>query len=260
MHSSSHRLSRRSFLQHTGAAVLAFPFVSRLGAASANGMLRHASFGASGMAGADLNAITGTGTFGDMGCHIYDPVFNALALTAPVSVRSEGPAPGADSWAINAVIHYLFPGTPHTESDTIRVTWYDGDRRPPQSVAALLEGQELPGQGSVFIGTKGVMLLPHVDRPSLFPKADFADYQMPEISGANHWEQFVNACLGHGATSANFDYAGPLTETVLLGSLATRFPKQTLEWNSAQLTFTNVKEANTFVGRSYRKGWEPRWV
>ena len=51
----------------------------------------------------------GTGTFGDMGCHIYDPVFKSLELTAPLSVRSEGPTPNQWNWAINAVIHYVFP-------------------------------------------------------------------------------------------------------------------------------------------------------
>ena len=49
-----------------------------------------------------------------MGCHIYDPVFQALALTAPLSVRSEHEAPNADSWAKNATCVYVFPGTTYT--------------------------------------------------------------------------------------------------------------------------------------------------
>jgi hypothetical protein len=66
----------------------------------------------------------------------------------------------------------------------------------------------------------------------------------------------VDAILGTGQTQANFDYAGPLTEAVLLGSVATRFPKTTLEWDAAGLVFPNTKEANQFVRRTYRKGWE----
>ena len=63
----------------------------------------------------------GTATFGDMGCHIYDPVFESLALTAPLSVRSEGPAPNKESWAVDALIHYTFPGTPlHRRQDRER--------------------------------------------------------------------------------------------------------------------------------------------
>ncbi len=206
----------------------------------------------------------GTGTFGDMGCHIYDPVFKALALTAPLSVRSEGPAPNDHSWATDAIIRYVFPGTQFTEGNTVKVTWYDGDQRPPAEIQELVKPQnpapdakpwKLTDQGSIFIGTKGVMLLPHIARPKLFPVEQYAGFKMPELQSANHWHQFVNAILGKDKTQANFDYAGPLTEAVLLGSVATRFPHQTLEWNAKKMTF-NVKDANQFVRRKYRKGWE----
>ena len=66
----------------------------------------------------------------------------------------------------------------------------------------------------------------------------------------------MNAVQGEGKTGANFDYAGPLTEAVLLGSVATRFPMATLDWDAAALKFTNTAEANQFVQRAYRKGWE----
>ncbi len=198
----------------------------------------------------------GTGTFGDMGCHIYDPVFKALALTAPLSVRSEGAAPNNHSWATDALIHYLFPGTAYTEGKLVRVTWYDGDQRPPKDVLALLGETEVPDQGSIFIGTKGVLLLPHIGRPVLLPEKDFEGYEKIRVAGDDHWTQWVEACLGKGTPAANFDYSGPLTESVLLGSVATRFPKTTLEWNAAQVKFTNVGEANRYVRRTYRKGWE----
>ncbi|MBK7998710.1 MAG: Gfo/Idh/MocA family oxidoreductase [Verrucomicrobia bacterium] len=197
----------------------------------------------------------GTGTFGDMGCHIYDPVFKALALTAPLSVRSEGAAPNDHSWATDAIIHYVFPGTEFTAFKKVNVTWYDGDQRPPAEVVALAGGK-IPDQGSVFLGTQGVMVLPHISKPKLLPTADFADFKMPDVKGANHWHQFVDAIVGKDKTQANFDYAGPLTEAILLGSVASRFPKTTLEWNAKKLKFTNVKEANQYVRREYRKGWE----
>jgi predicted dehydrogenase len=198
----------------------------------------------------------GTGTFGDMGCHIYDPVFKALALTAPLSVRSEGPAPNQWNWAINAVIHYVFPGTPYTEDKTVAVTWYDGDARPPKDVQALLGAEPMPDQGSIFIGAKGVLLLPHIAAPRLLPEAQFESYPVPRVTGEDHWRQFVEACLGNGAASANFDYSGPLTEAVLLGGVATHFPQTTLNWDGARLRFTNLGEANQYVRRPYRKGWE----
>jgi predicted dehydrogenase len=197
----------------------------------------------------------GTATFGDMGCHIYDPVFGALRLTAPITVRSEGPAPGQNSWALDSVIRYVFPGTSVTEGKTVAVTWYDGDQRPPKEVQALIGTRKMPDQGSIFIGTKGVMLLPHVAMPVLLPEADFRDFKMPEITPNNHYFQFVETVQGKNKTSTLFDYSGPLTESVLLGPLATRFPKTTLEWNSAKLKFNNSPEATRHVRRDYRSGW-----
>lgn len=198
----------------------------------------------------------GTGTFGDMGCHIYDPVFGALGVDAPISVRSEGPAPNAHSWAINAIVKYVFPGTRFTDGKTVAVTWYDGDERPPADVQALVEGDKLPGQGSIFIGTKGVMVVPHVGFPKFYPVASFRDFKLPELKTNNHYHQWVDAIQGKGQTSAGFDYSGPLSETVLLGSLATRFPKTTLEWDSRKLRFRNEKQANAFLKRKYRAGWK----
>jgi predicted dehydrogenase len=216
----------------------------------------------------------GTGTFGDMGCHIFDPVFESLALTAPISLRSEGPAPDAWNWANNAHIRYLFPGTKYTESETIAVTWYDGDNRPPAEVMALIKpaaaiasaepagsdgkrrvpAQQLD-QGSILIGTKGVLHVPHIASPKLYPEKDFRDYPLPEIAGTHHWSDWAEACISGAKPSANFDYSGPLTETVLLGSVAVRFPQATLEWDAEKLRFKNKPEADAFVRRSYREGW-----
>ena len=198
----------------------------------------------------------GTGTFGDMGCHIYDPVVNALGLGAPLTVRSEGAAPNEWSWATDAVIQYVFAGTAFTEGQKVSVTWYDGDAKPPAEIQALLEGQPLPGQGSIFIGTKGQILLPHIDWPKLFPLAQYKDFQIERLEAGNHYKQFADAILGGATPSAAFEYSGPLTETVLLGGVATFFPKTTLEWDSASLRFRNAPEASAKVRRKYRTGWE----
>ena len=217
----------------------------------------------------------GTGTFGDMGCHIFDPVFEALALTAPLSLRSEGPAPDAWNWSTNARIRYVFPGTKFTAEKTVPLTWYDGDERPPAEVRALValpesEKQRLaagdaakkkradaPDEGSIIIGTEGVLHVPHIATPRLFPFEKFKDYPLPQVAGTHHWSDWAEACVGGpGKPLAPFAYAGPLTESVLLGSVAVRFRETKLEWNSAKLAFDNVKEANAFIRRTYRKGWE----
>jgi predicted dehydrogenase len=198
----------------------------------------------------------GTGTFGDMGCHILDPVFGSLALTAPTSVRSEGGAPNDDSWGLEGEVKYVFPGTKHT-TETLTLTWYHGNRRPPTEVQKLVGGK-LVGQGSIYIGTEGVLYSRYDGprEPLLFPAEKFADYKVPSADEGNHYREFVEACRGNGKTSAPFDYSGPLTESVLLGCLATRFPKTTLEWDAAKLQVTNEKAPNRFVRRTYRKGWE----
>ncbi|MDQ1472119.1 MAG: hypothetical protein QOJ99_3599 [Bryobacterales bacterium] len=197
----------------------------------------------------------GTATFGDMGCHILDPVFGSLQLGSPVSVRSEGEAPNGESWALDTLIRYVFPGTPYTAEKTVPVTWYDGDRLPPAEIRALAGSLKFPGQGSIFIGTKGQMLLPHIAMPLLMPAQDFTGYVMPEEVRTDHYFEFADAVLGSGKTSTPFDFSGPLTESVLLGPLATRFPNTTLEWNGAKAKFSNSTEANRFLRRRYRKEW-----
>ena len=196
----------------------------------------------------------GTGTFGDMGCHIFDPVFTALGLRAPNAVRSEGPAPNQWNWALDSCIHYSFPGTALTADKTLTVTWYDGAEKPPPDIRALVEGDELPNTGSILVGTEGTLVIPHVARPLLYPDKKFADFKYPEVASGDHWGEFVEACRGQGQTSAPFSYSGPLTETVLLGGVASHFPQSTLHWDAAKLKF-NEPEANRFVRRTYRKGW-----
>lgn len=215
----------------------------------------------------------GSGTFGDMGCHILDPIFEALTLTAPVSLRSEGPPPDAWNWSSNATLRYIFPGTRFTRDKTVAVTWYDGDARLPTEILSRIPGakerantlvtdhangakQVELNEGSLIIGVDGVLHIPHVAPPKLYPAEKFKDYIMPQATQGHHWTEWAEACVNGSKTSANFDYSGPLTETVLLGSVAMRFPQTTLEWNSTQLRFSNEESANQFIRRQYRKGWE----
>lgn len=91
----------------------------------------------------------------------------------------------------------------------------------------------------------------------LFPENKFSDYKLPEIKGTHHWSDWAEAIVGlPGKPEASFDYSGPLTEAVLLGSVAVRYPHTTLNWNSSALRFDNEIQANAFLRRTYRKGWE----
>jgi predicted dehydrogenase len=197
----------------------------------------------------------GTGTFGDMGCHILDPVFSSLSLTQPISVRAEAGAPNAHNWGLHCIVRYTFPGTKVT-TDRVTLTWYDGSARPPAEVRNRIGKRNLSGQGSLYIGTDGVLYSPYIAAPILLPEEKFRDYKRPNPGNRDHYLEWVDACRGVGRTSTPFDYSGNLTESVLLGCLATRFVKTTLNWDGAKLQVTNNKDANALVRRRYRKGWE----
>ena len=199
----------------------------------------------------------GTGTFGDMGCHILDPVFGAIGVGNPLSIRSELPGPNNDNWSLDVQVKFVFPGTAFT-TDPVSLTWYNGKSRPPAEVTKHIEGTKLDLQGSILIGTEGAMYSQYESGklPVLLPTEKFKDFKMPDVKDDNHYLQYVEAVRGNGKTSAPFSYSGPLTEMVLLGCLATRFPKTDLKWDTKALKVTNVKEANRFVRRTPRKGWE----
>ncbi|MCX8497383.1 MAG: Gfo/Idh/MocA family oxidoreductase [Akkermansiaceae bacterium] len=202
----------------------------------------------------------GAGTLGDMGCHMFSCWHRSLALTMPLSVTSYGPPPpNAENWATNGKVEYLYPGTQYTADKTVKVTWYDGDQRPSKEVMDLLGEIAWPDQGSLYIGTDGLLLHTHDSTPMLLPRDKFRNVRTPKLEPINHWIEFLDCCLAGDPKkqpAANFDFAGPLTEAVLLGCVASIFPKQTLEWDAAQMVFTNSADATKFVKRSYRKGWE----
>ena len=197
----------------------------------------------------------GCGTFGDMGCHILDPVYGSLALAAPTTVRSEGDAPNQWNWALNGQVTFAFPATKFT-TDGATVTWYNGSRRPPEDVTKRIGSRKLPGQGSIYIGTDGVLFSPYIGMPVVIRPDGSDGPKVPPVPGVNHFVEWADAARGVGTASTPFSYSGPLTEMVLLGCLATRFPKTTLDWDAAGMKVTNVTDANRFVRSEPRKGWD----
>jgi len=198
----------------------------------------------------------GTGTLGDMGVHIFDTPYRALELTAPKWAKTTCRPPTGIGHPQQNVVEYQFPGTRYT-TETLRWVWYDGAFAPPKDLEVPLpKDARLPGQGSLFLGEKGALLLPHVGDPQLLPAQEFADYKLPQLPGLNHYEQWVDAILGKTKTSAHFGYGGPLTEALLLGVVANRFPNTTLEWDAAKMKITNVEEANALIRRTYRDGFQ----
>ncbi|HEY2249670.1 MAG TPA: Gfo/Idh/MocA family oxidoreductase, partial [Planctomycetaceae bacterium] len=169
------------------------------------------------------------GQLGDFGCHILDPVFMALKLTAPLTIKADAPPINREVWTKSSTVSYEFPATEMTAGKTIKVTWYDGEGRfPPRDALGLAEGYDLPGSGSVLVGEKGSLVIPHVAMPQLFPKEKFADFKIEVVPSRDHYVSWADACRGEGRTTSSFDYSGPLTEAVLLGSIAIRVPDEVL--------------------------------
>jgi predicted dehydrogenase len=207
----------------------------------------------------------GTGALGDMGCHIIDHPVWALRLGAPTSVQArttiegsylEGDRPNLETYPIASIITYEFPA--RGDLPPLRMTWYEGGLMPPDP-PEMGNDQHLPDNGVLYIGSKGKMfhgshggmpqLLPH----ALHEQAATVPKTMPRSPG--HYEEWVLACKGGPRPVSNFDYAGPMTEIVLLGVLALRAPGRRLEWDSENMRVKNAPELDRHTHIEYRKGW-----
>jgi predicted dehydrogenase len=194
----------------------------------------------------------GCGTMGDMAIHILDPVFSALKLGAPTKIVASGSPPPAESFGLQNRVRFEFPATDYT-SEAFELHWYDGGLRPD---TAQWPKQALPDQGSMFIGEDGWLLLPHVAMPELLPADRFAGHAVEPAPDGDHYGLWVDACLGGAPTTAGFDYAGPLTEAVLLGVLANQFPGEELVWRPKAMAISNHSKASALLRRDYRDGWK----
>ena len=112
----------------------------------------------------------------------------------------------------------------------------------------------------MLIGEKGSLLIPHVAAPKLFPEEKFADTRIEMQPARDHYVGWADACRGDDKTTSHFDYAGPLTEAVLLGTVAIRVPGESLAWNTAEGKIANNAKANGLLTKPYRKGFEPNWL
>ena len=204
----------------------------------------------------------GTGWSGDIGCHIFDAVWKGLGLKAPKSVIAEvqkswqdSPTRRADTWPQGDHITWMFPGNDLTETDTLPLEWFDGEFYPPEDVRKLYSLEKYPAESAMLIGTKGALLIPHTEMPILLPQSDFTNYKLPQLEKRNHYHHFVDAILLDGKTESHFAQSGPMTEAILLGTVAIREPGQLLEWDSEKMKFPNYPQAEKHLQRRYRKGW-----
>jgi predicted dehydrogenase len=194
----------------------------------------------------------GCGTLGDMGVHIFDTPYTALELNVPNTINTSCRQPNGFSHPSNNVVTYEFPKTKYT-TDSFKWVWYDGPGAPADHKDLKLPNNEkLPDQGAMFIGEKGNMLLPHWDYAKLIVNGNYEKIDFPEMKKNDHYHQFVDTCLGKDECSAPFSYAANLTESILLGVIANRFPNETLHWDIKAAKFSE-KEANKLLKSKYRK-------
>ncbi len=205
----------------------------------------------------------GTGWSGDIGCHIFDAVWKGLGLTPPKSVIAEvqqswidSPERRADTWPQSNHITWIFPGNELTESNALPIEWFDGEFYPPQEIQKLFPGDPYPPESAMLVGTEGALLIAHGNDLALLPHDKFKDYNIPGLEDSNHYHLFADACLGGKKTESHFAQTGPMTEAILLGTIAVRVPGTLLEWDSDNLLVTNNAGANKYIRRSYRDGWQ----
>lgn len=193
----------------------------------------------------------GNGTLGDMACHHMDLPFWALDLHAPTTVRAEGPPVNSETTPAWLIVHYEFPA--RGSKPAVNLTWYNGGKRPPHFADGKLPRW---GDGTLFVGEKG-MLLADYSYNVLLPEKDFVGYVPPKPTIANsigHHKEWIEACKHGGPTTCNFNYSGPLAETVLLGNVAYRLGTS-IEWDSKHLKAKGCPEADAILRPTYREGW-----
>jgi len=198
----------------------------------------------------------GTGVLGDIGCHNFSAIFKALKLGAPMSVEATSthaqcpPEVVSESAPTASIVRYEFPAA--GDRPAVTLTWWDGGLMPWRPEELEPERQMGGGDGMLYVGDKGKIL-----NHRLIPEARMKEYGAPPKvleRSPGHYVEWINACKGGNPAGANFDFAGPLAEAVLLGNIAIRTGKKVL-WDSAAMTITNVPEANAYINPPYREGW-----
>lgn len=204
----------------------------------------------------------GTGALGDMACHIMDMPFWALDLGSPSSVESEfGGATdiSAPEWS---TITYDFPAT--KERRAVRMVWYDGRKegKPNIPTENVLRGANPRSFDCAVVGESGILLFSR-DRMNwnVRPSAsldgfDWPEKTLPRVPDEDPYAEWLHGIKTGVQPLSNFDFAGPLTETVLLGNLSIRMGGKKIEWNGPNMKALNAPEAAPLIRRAYREEWE----
>ena len=200
----------------------------------------------------------GSGGLGDMGIHNLAPAFAALKLGAPTSVHASSTAVFAETLPLASIVHYEFPARGQLAPVTLH--WYDGGMMPPRPKDVEDQAKLSREDGLIFVGDKGTLLVSGWGghSPRLLPLARMQAYKRPPKTLARslgHYQEWIRACKEGTPTESSFDFAGPLTEAVLLGTVCVRLGGERLLWDSPAMKVTNHPEANDYLHYRYREGW-----
>ena len=193
----------------------------------------------------------GSGTMSDLGSHWNDLPFWALKLQAPLTIEAAGPPPHAELAPASMQATYEYG--PRGELPAVKLTWYQGVNKPE---IWKMKGIPQWDSGALFIGDNG-MVLSDYSKHVLLPEEKFTDFKRPEPfipASKGHHAEWLHACKTGEPTTCDFQYSGWLTEANHLGNVAYRVGKK-IEWNPAELKCPNAPEADRFIKREYRKGW-----
>ena len=214
----------------------------------------------------------GTGALGDMACHTLNMPFAALELRDPISVVAESPGHNGETYAGWSIITFEYAATENRGPITLK--WYDGLKLPPEELrsgATLRPGEGSSDTGALLVGSKATLYSPGdyaaefeiigVEEP---PEAEYEE-------SPGHFNEWVRAIKGGAPAMSNFpDYAGPLSETILLGNLAVWAARgedatgesdgdvvvgKKIEWDAKNLVATNAPEVMPIVNKEYRDGY-----
>lgn len=213
----------------------------------------------------------GAGSVADMGTYSLWPLFLTFGFNkSPISVNAYGtttsaitnhvsrPHSNKVAFPHSCTFHYKFPS--QGEWDPLDIFWYDGGMKPQLPDEMDADKKEFPGEGMMFVGGSGKILAGfRGEKPQIIPKTRMEQFSGPKkvpeselAYGDNVW---INSMKNSKQSPGSFLYAQAVTDTILLSAVALRAGRK-IEFDSEKMEITNIPEANKYLHREYRKGWE----
>jgi hypothetical protein len=211
----------------------------------------------------------GAGSIADMGHYSLFPLFLALGINKPaISAESYATTTCAlqnyvsvgvkndVAFPLSCMVRFKFEA--QATLPAFDLYWYDGGMRPFTTPDLEAAGKTFEREAMMFVGEKGRIVAGfRGEKPVLYANGTtFTEEPLAAArSGQDSNDVWINAFKNNTQSPGSFLYAGPVTETILLGGVALRSGKK-VEYDTVNMKITNAPEANKYLVREYRKGWE----